>query len=63
MSLRDDLESLGYTILSILCDKKDFWFESVLNEHKYYAAEKKKFIEDKSIGSKYKPSQTYLKEV
>jgi len=44
-SLRDDLESLGYTILSLLLsDKEKFWFDSESSDHKYFIAEKKKFI-------------------
>jgi len=52
--MRDDLESLGYTILSLLSDTERFWFDHEAGEHKYFIAEKKKFISASDIGNKYK---------
>ena len=46
ISFRDDLESLGYTLLALLAGPESFWFNAKANEdHKYYITEKKKFID------------------
>jgi serine/threonine protein kinase len=33
-SMRDDLESLGYCLLGLLCQNKGYWFEKKELDHK-----------------------------
>jgi len=46
---RDDLESLGYTVLSLMVQNNEFWFRSRPTEatHKELIQEKTAFIEGK----------------
>jgi len=63
LTLRDDLESLGYTALFLLLDSNKFWFASESLDHKYYLSEKKSFLDSTDLDPHFQPIQTYLKEV
>jgi len=63
VSYRDDLESLGYTLLALLAGAESFWFKSKSEDHRFYIAEKKNFIDSQTIDPRYAVIQKFLREV
>ncbi len=63
LCMRDDLESLGYTILSIYCDNKAFWFNSASNDNNYFKNAKNDFINSSKCDPRLQGIQQYLREV
>jgi serine/threonine protein kinase len=63
ISFRDDLESLGYTLLVLLAGPESFWYSSKSKDHRYYITEKKNFIDSQTIDPRLKVIQKLLREV
>jgi serine/threonine protein kinase len=63
LSYRDDLESLGYTLLVLLAGPESFWYSSKSKDHRYYITEKKNFIDSQSIDPRLRVIQKLLHEV
>jgi serine/threonine protein kinase len=59
-SMRDDLESLGYCILGLMCHNKVYWFEKKELDHKYFIKAKEDFIFAKDVNPRVKSIQLYL---
>jgi hypothetical protein len=62
-SMRDDLESMGYCLLALLCQKKGYWFDNQERDHKYYIKAKEDFINAKDVDPRVRGVQLYLKQV
>jgi hypothetical protein len=63
ISFRDDLESLGYTLLALLAGPESFWYTSKSDDHRYYITEKKQFIDSETIDPRLRVIQNFLREV
>jgi hypothetical protein len=49
LSMRDDLESLGYTLLYLVAGPESFWFKSESIDQKYFLGEKTKFLKASNV--------------
>ena len=63
ISMKDDLESLGYTILSLLVRHQGLWFKQMQGDHALYIHEKLSFIESTDLNPRLKGIQSYLQAV
>jgi serine/threonine protein kinase len=63
ISFRDDLESLGYTLLALLAGPESFWYNSKSKDHRFYITEKKNFIDSQTIDPRLAVIQKFLREV
>jgi hypothetical protein len=53
ISFRDDLESLGYTLLALLAGPESFWFKSKTEDHRFYITEKRNFIDSQTVDPRF----------
>ena len=63
LSLRDDLESLGYVLLAYLMQFKSYWFTFEIKNLQEIEQAKKNFIEKDTDNPRLKSIQAYLREV
>jgi serine/threonine protein kinase len=62
-SMRDDLESLGYCLLGLMCQNKGYWFEKILLDHKFFIKAKEDFIYAHYVDPRVIGIQLYLQQV